>query len=57
MKGTRKIYEVVEQLPANAQRIRTYADLKRITVAYVYKLHEKGKVRIVTFENINFVVD
>lgn len=56
MKGTRKKYEVVAQLPKNAKRVRTYADEVGWTVAYIYKLYSQGKIKIVTFENINFVV-
>ena len=56
MKGTRKQYEEKKTLPANAQRVRHYADEKGITVAYVYKLHSQGKIQIVTFEGINFVL-
>lgn len=61
MKGERKQYEVVKQLPKTAVRVKNYADGpniigKKISVAYVYKLHANGKIRIVEFEDINFVV-
>jgi hypothetical protein len=55
MKGTRKQYEKVEQLPPGAIRVRTYADNRGITVAYVYKLYNQGKLHIVDYEGINFV--
>lgn len=56
MKGVRKTYRTVEQLPADAIRVRTYADNHSITVAYVYKLNSNGKIEIVNFEGINFVL-
>ncbi len=58
MKGTRKQYRKIRQLPATAMTVRNYADSQspRITVAYVYKLHKKGTIEIVDFEGINFVL-
>jgi len=56
MKGTRKQYEVIKQLPATAQSVANYARDKGITVSYVYKQYSQGKLRIVDFEGYNFVV-
>jgi hypothetical protein len=56
MKGTRKQYEQVIQLPNNAIRVATYATDKGITVAYVYKQYIQGKLRIVEFSGYNFVI-
>ena len=56
MKGERKQYEPVKQLPENAIKVRTYADNIGKTVAYIYKMQSLGKVRIVTFAGINFVI-
>ena len=56
MAGTRKIYEPVNQLPSNAIKVRTYAENVGYTVAYIYKLQSQGKVKIVTFAGINFVI-
>lgn len=56
MKGERKKYEEIKRLPANAVRVRTYADSNGITVAAAYKRHKKGTIRIVEFEGINFVI-
>jgi len=55
MKGERIQYPKVERLPQGAQRIRTYADNRGITVAYVYKLYKQGKIDIIDYEGINFV--
>ena len=55
MKGTRIQYPTVTQLPKGAIRVRTYAENKGITVAYVYKLYKKGKLDIIDYEGINFV--
>ena len=56
MKGTRKQYEQVKQLPATAQSVANYAASKSITVSYVYKLNSKGEVKIVDFQGYNFVI-
>ena len=56
MKGTRKQYEKVKQLPSTAQSVANYADQKGITVSYVYKLFSQGKLKIVDFEGYNFVL-
>lgn len=56
MKGTRKQYEPVEQLPPSAMSVANYAELKGITVSYVYKLFSNGKVKIVDFQGYNFVL-
>lgn len=56
MKGERIQYNKVATLPAGAIRIRTYADSHGITVAYVYKLYKAGKILIVDYEGINFVL-
>ncbi len=55
MKGERIQYPTVKQLPQGAIRVRTYADSKGITVAYVYKLYKQGKLDIIDYEGINFV--
>lgn len=56
MNGKRKEYPKVDKLPKEAQRVRTYADSVGFTVAYVYKLYSKGKIKIVDFEGINWVL-
>lgn len=56
MKGERKQYEQVQQLPVNALRVAQYAKDRDITVAYVYKLYNNGKLRIVEFAGYNFVI-
>lgn len=56
MKGERIQYTKVNQLPVGAMRVRTYADNKGITVAYVYKQYKQGKIKIVDYEGINFVI-
>ncbi len=58
MKGTRKQYEVIHQLPADALSIANYAKHKGITVSYVYKLFNEGKslYKIVDFQGYNFIV-
>ena len=52
MKGQRKQYEQVKQLPANALSIANYADSKGITVSYVYKQFNQSKstYKIVDFQ-------
>lgn len=56
MKGTRKQYEKVKQLPASASSVANFARDKGITVAYVYKQFNQGKIKIVDFEGYNFVL-
>ena len=58
MKGTRKQYEEIPQLPANAMSVAKFAEQEDITVSYVYKKFNEGKAdyRIVDFQGYNFVV-
>lgn len=56
MKGNRKKYSPVEQLPPTAQSVANYARDNNITVSYVYKLNDKGKINIVDFQGYNFVL-
>lgn len=56
MKGTRIQYPEVNKPPANAIRVRTYADQKGITVSYVYKQFKEGKLKIVSYQGINLVL-
>jgi len=56
MKGTRKQYKTVNQLPPSAITVRQYAEQLGFTVAYIYKLYNQGKVSIVDFSGINFVI-
>lgn len=58
MKGTRKQYEKIEQLPTNALSVANYATQSGITVSYVYKKFNTGKAdyTIVDFQGYNFVV-
>lgn len=58
MKGTRKQYEQIKQLPANAFSVANYAIVKGITVSYVYKMFNENKAtyKIVDFQGYNFVI-
>lgn len=58
MKGERKQYEIIQQLPANALSIANYSNEYGITVSYVYKKFNEGKAdyKIVDFQGYNFVV-
>ena len=58
MKGTRKQYEKIEQLPINALSVANYAAQTGFTVSYIYKMFNKGKAvyKIVDFQGYNFVV-
>ncbi len=58
MKGTRKQYEAIAQLPASALSIANYASDNGITVSYVYKKFNEGKAlyKIVDFQGYNFVI-
>lgn len=56
MKGTRIQYETVNSAPANAITVRNYAESKGLTVAAIYKQYNTGKLKIVTFQGINFVL-
>lgn len=58
MKGQRKQYDTIKQLPSDAMSIARYADSKGITVSYVYKQFNQGKseYKIVDFQGYNFVV-
>ena len=49
-------YEVKEVLPVNAMTVKQYADSKGHTTPYVYELYRKGKLQIVVFKGINFVI-
>lgn len=58
MKGTRKQYEIVSQLPATAMSVANYSKEIGITVSYVYKQfnEKKSSYKIVDFQGYNFVV-
>ena len=58
MKGQRKQYDKVKQLPADAMSIANYATSKEITVSYVYKQFNQNKstYKIVDFQGYNFVI-
>jgi len=58
MKGQRKPYDKIKQLPADALSIANYAASKGITVSYVYKQfnEKKSSYKIVDFQGYNFVV-
>lgn len=56
MKGARKQYDKIKQLPTSAQSVANYARERAITVAYVYKQFNQGKIKIVDFEGYNFVL-
>ena len=58
MKGQRKQYDTIKQLPANAMSIANYASDKGITVSYVYKQFNQNKstYKIVDFQGYNFVI-
>ena len=58
MKGQRKQYDTIKQLPQDAMSIAKYAASKDITVSYVYKQfnEKKSHYRIVDFQGYNFVV-
>lgn len=58
MKGSRKQYESVKQLPSTAQSIANYASNNNITVSYVYKQfnEKKSSYKIVDFQGYNFVI-
>ena len=56
MKGVRKEYNKLSELPRNAITVRQYADKLGFTVAYIYKMQKEGKVNIATFAGINFVI-
>lgn len=57
MKGQRIKYTAIDELPDTAQPISKYAKERGITVAYVYKLYKQGKILIVDFKGINFVIN
>ena len=58
MKGTRKQYETIKQLPVNAMSIANFAAKKGITVSYVYKQfnEKKSDYTIVDFQGYNFII-
>lgn len=39
----------------NLVRVSTYAKVKRVTAQWVYKLGEKGKIKIVEIDKVKFV--
>lgn len=56
MKGTRIQYPVMDKPPANAIRVRIYADDNKLTVSAVYKQYKAGKIKIITYQGINMVL-
>ena len=58
MKGDRKIYAKIKQLPASAQSVANFAKDSGFTVSYIYKKFNEGKAKynIVDFEGYNFVI-
>ena len=58
MKGLRKQYETIAQLPPDAQSIANFAKENKITVSYVYKKfnEKKSSYQIVDFQGYNFVI-
>lgn len=58
MKGIRKQYEPINQLPANSMSIANFATQQSITVSYVYKKYNEGKAdySIVDFQGYNFII-
>jgi hypothetical protein len=56
MRGSRIKYPSVEKLPDNACKISSYAKDRQISVAYVYKLYKQGKIEIIDFQGLNFVL-
>ena len=56
MKGERIKYPSREVLPENAKTISSYAKERKISVAYVYKQYKQGKLDIVDFQGVNFVL-
>ena len=58
MKGQRKQYDTIKQLPVDAMSIANYARDKNITVSYVYKQFNQNKstYKIVDFQGYNFVI-
>lgn len=57
MKGERRLYPSVLRLPKNATRVSKFAAKHSFTPSYVYKLYDAGKIKIVDFDGINFVID
>ncbi len=59
MKGERKQYEKIKQLPEKAQSVANYANAQGCTVSYIYKKfnEKKATYRIVDFEGYNFVIE
>lgn len=58
MKGVRKQYNTIHQLPVNALSVANYAAQQDITVSYVYKKFNEGKAnyKIIDFQGYNFVI-
>ena len=56
MKGARIKYPSVEKLPDNACKVSAYAKQRQVSVAYVYKLYKQGKLEIIDFQGLNFVL-
>lgn len=56
MKGKRREYRKVQELPSNASRVKEYADKGGFAVSYVYQLEKLGRIEIVDFHGINFVI-
>lgn len=57
MKGERRLYPSVLRLPKNATRVSKFAKKNKFTPSYVYKLYDAGRIKIVDFDGINFVID
>lgn len=62
MKTRKYDYPVVEKLPEHALSIKSFAELKNISTAHVYKMQRLGQlaeknVQIVVYQGYNFVIN
>lgn len=55
-RNTRNEYRTVENLPDGAKPISQYAKDEGISIPPVYKRYKTGKIEIVIYQGINFVL-
>lgn len=56
MKKSQDRYKEIQKLPLTALTVKKYADSIPISTSHVYKLYNQGKLQIVVYQGVNFVL-
>ncbi len=56
MKSNEQRYEIVDAVPPGALTVKNYAESISISTSHVYKLYNQGKLNIVVYQGVNFVL-